>query len=161
MSQFVVPHRRADEVDAVCADVRAGRGALVLVSDTAPLLLLLSGPKGMPWWPHFGVSPVPALDLRTLDGHTLAEAAANRAFPAGLDEIAAQAQPFVGPAAPTLRALLDAVRSTTETMRFRVPAVHEFVVEEGEPLFAAWASCLSLGVLQRCIERARRVRSAA
>ena len=66
MSQFVVPHRRADEVDAVCADVRAGRGAFVLVSDTAPLLLLLSGPKGMPWWPHFGVSPVPALDLRTM-----------------------------------------------------------------------------------------------
>ena len=160
MSQFVVPHRRADEVDEVCADVRAGRGALVLVSDTAPLLLLLTGPKGMPWWPHFGVSPVPALDLRTLDGRTLAEAAANRAFPAGLDEIAAQALPFVGPAAPTLRALLDAVRSTTETMRFRVPTVPEFVVEEGEPSLAAWASCLPLGVLQRCLDRSRRSRAA-
>ena len=160
MSQFVLPYRRADEVDALCADVRAGRGAVVLVSDTTPLLLLLSGPKGMPWWPHFGVTPVPALDLRTLDGRTLAEAAANRSFPTGLDEIAAQALPFVGPAAPTLRALLDAVRLTTETMRFRVPAVAEFVVEEGEPSFAAWSSCLPLGVLQRCMDRSRRSRAA-
>ena len=34
------------------------------------------------------------------------------------------------------------------------------VVEEGEPSFAAWASCLPLGVLQRCIDRSRRSRAA-
>lgn len=161
MSEIILPHRLATDIDGVCADVRAGRGAFVLIDERVPALLLVAGPKGLPGWSLLCTSPVPQLELRTLDGRTLAAAAANRAFPAGLDEIAAQAQPFVGPAAPTLRALLDAVRSTTETMRFRVPAVGEYVIEEGEPSLAAWASCLPLGVLQRCIDRARRLRKAA
>lgn len=160
MSAIVLPYRRAEDVDAVCADVRSGRGALVLLTDTTPALLLLGGPKGMPWWPFYGRTPVPFLELRALDGSTLAEASANRAFPAGLDEIAAKAEPLVGSGAPSVRALLAAILATTETMRFRVPVVGEYVVEEGEPSFAAWASCLPLGVLQRCLDRSRRSRAA-
>ena len=161
MNEVILPHRFATDIEGVCADVRAGRGAFVLVDEGVPAFLLLAGPKGLPGWSLFCTSPVPHLELRTFDGRTLAEAAANRAFPAGLDEIATKAEPLVGSAAPTLRALLAAVRATTETMRFRVPVVAEYVVEEGEPSFGAWASCLPLGVLQGCIARARRVRSAA
>ena len=160
MSEIILPHRWASDVDGVCADLRAGRGAFVLINEQIPAFLLLAGPKGLPGWSLLCTSPVPHLELRTLDGRTLAEAAANRAFPAGLDEIATQAEPLVGAAAPTLRALLAAVRATTETMRFRVPTVPEFVVEEGEPSLAAWASCLPLGVLQRCLDRSRRSRAA-
>lgn len=156
MNEIILPHRLAADVDAVCADVRAGRGALVVIDERAPAFLLVAGPKGLPGWSLFCTSPVPHLELRTLDGRTLAEAAANRAFPAGLDQIAATAESLVGDAAPALRALLAAVRATTETMRFRVPTVAEVVVEEGEPSLAAWASCLPLGVLQRCLDRSLR-----
>ena len=160
MSEIILPHRLAADVDGVCADLRAGRGAFVLFDEHTPALLVLAGPKGLPGWSLFCTSPVPHIELRTLDGRTLAEAAANRAFPAGLDEIAPHAEALVGSAAPTLRALLAAVRATTETMRFRVPSVPEFVAEEGDPSFAAWSSCLPLGVLQRCLDRARRSRAA-
>lgn len=161
MSEIILPHRPAADVAGVCADLRAGRGAFVLLDDHTPAFLLLAGPKGLPGWSLLCSSPVPHLELRTFDGRTLAEASANRAFPAGLDEIAAKAEPLVGTGAPSVRALLAAILATTETMRFRVPAVGEYVIEEGEPSLAAWASCLPLGVLQRCIDRARRPRKAA
>lgn len=160
MSEIILPHRLATDIDGVCADVRAGRGAFVLVDERVRAILLLAGPKGLPGWSLFCTSPVPHLELLTLDGRTLAEASANRAFPAGLDEIAAQAEPLVGSGGPSVRALLAAILATTETMRFRVPTVGEYVLEEGEPSLAAWASCLPLGVLQRCIDRARRTRAA-
>jgi hypothetical protein len=157
MNEIILPHRLATDIVGVCADVRAGRGALVVVDERVPVFLLLAGPKGLPGWSLFCTSPVPHIELRTLDGRTLAEAAANRAFPAGLDQIVAKAEPLLGDdAAPALRALLAAVRATTETMRFRVPVVAEYVVEEGEPSFGAWASCLPLGVLQQCLDRSRR-----
>ncbi len=156
MNEIILPHRLAGDVEGVCADVRAGRGALVVIDERAPAFLLVAGPKGLPGWSLFCTSPVPHIELRTLDGRTLAEAAANRAFPAGLDQIATQAEALVGDAAPALRALLAAVRATTETMRFRVPVVAECVVEEGEPSLAAWSSCLPLGVLQRCLDRSLR-----
>ncbi len=162
MTEINLPHRRAEDLDGVCADVRAGRGALVLINESAPAFLQLAGPKGLPGWTLLCNAPYPEVLLRSIpDGRILAEAAANRAFPAGLDEIATKAEPLVGAAAPTLRALLAAVRATTETMRFRVPAVAELVAEEGEPTLGAWASCLPLGVLQRCLDRARRPRRAA
>ena len=157
-----LPYRDAREVDAICADVRSGRGAFVTFGTSQGAFLEVAGPKGLPGWKLLCNAPIPQVLLHQLEpGVPLATAAANREFPRGLDDLATKAAPLLGDETPFLQALLAAIQETTATMRFRVPSVSEIVEEEGEPLFGAWASCLSLGVLQRCIERARRVRSAA
>ncbi len=157
-----LPYYGVRDIEPLCADLRAGRGAFVLLGESPVAFLEVAGPKGLPAWKLLCNAPYPQVSLRTgFDGPALVVAEANRAFPGALDEIAAKAEPLIGESAPALRALLAGLRETSATLRFRVPSVAENVAEEGEPLFAAWASCLSLGVLQRCIERARRVRSAA
>ncbi len=157
-----LPYYGVRDIEPLCADLRAGRGAFVLLGESPVAFLEVAGPKGLPAWKLLCNAPYPQVSLRTsFDGPPLVLAEANRAFPGALDEIAAKAEPLIGEAAPALRALLAGLRETSATLRFRVPSVAEFAAEEGEPSFAAWASCLPLGVLQGCIARARRIRSAA
>lgn len=162
MSDLLVPYHDARDVAAICADLRVGRGAYVLFGTSTAAFLEVAGPKGLPAWSFLCNAPVPQLCLRTdPDGEPLVVAAASRGFPRALDEIAAKASPLLGDQTPALRALLAALLGTAATMRVRVPAVAEIVTEEGEPTLSAWASCLPLGVLQRCIDRAVKIRSAA
>jgi hypothetical protein len=156
-----LPYYTLRDIEPVCADLRAGRGAFILLGDSPTAFIEVAGPKGLPSWWFLCNAAYPQLSLRTsYEAPPLAVAEANRAFPGGLDEIAAKAEPLIGEAATGLRALLAAVREATATMRFRVPTVAEVVTEEGQPSFAAWASCLPLGVLQRCLDRSRRSRAA-
>lgn len=157
-----LPYHDARDIDAICADVRGGRGTFVTFGTSQGAFLEVAGPKGLPAWKLLCNAPVPHLFLHRLEpGGPIASAAANRDFPKGLDEIATWGEALLGDEAPILRALLAAVRRTTESMRFRVPLVAEIVAEEGDPSPVAWASCLPLGALQAAIQKATRIRAAA
>lgn len=151
---------------ALRADIRAGRSFLVTYDhpDGVGWLDVL-GPEGMRGGPQDGefVAPVPTVRLWQPGGGPapLAIAAANRAFPLELDRLAERARPLVRDEYPTLVLLLAAVREATAGLRFRVPTVGESVTEQGIPTLAPWASCLPLGVLERCLDAARRRRLAA
>lgn len=160
MTTTVHPHH-ARIIDNIRGIVRSGHGALVTFDGSPDAVLELAGPKGMHPGGDLCAAPVPTIRLwATWGGPPLAVAAANQNFTAALGTVAERAKPLVGSEHEALLALLLAVREVTDGMRFRVPLVGEVVTEEGEPSFAAWASCLPLGVLQRCIDRARFARAA-
>ena len=154
--------RHTQIIDNIRVIVRSGHGALVTFDGSPTTVLELAGPKGMHPGGDLCAAPVPTIRLwATWGGAPLAVAAANQNFTAALGTVAERARPFVGDEHPALLALLLAVREVTDGMRFRVPVVGEVVTEEGEPSFAAWASCLPLGALQAAIQRATRIRAAA
>ena len=156
-----LPPHHARIIDNIRGVVRSGYGALVTFDGSPDAVLERAGPKGMHPGGELCAAPVPTIRLWATWGRApLATAAANQNFTAALGTVAERARPLVGNEHPSLLALLLAVREVTDGMRFRVPLVGEVVSEEGEPSFAAWSSCLPLGVLQRCLDRARRSRAA-
>lgn len=153
-------------LDTLRADIRAGRSFLVTYDHPDGLGWLdVFGPEGMRGGPQDGdfVAPVPTVRLWQPGGGTapLAIAAANRAFPLELDRLAERARPLVRHGYPALLLLLATVREATSGLRFRVPSVGDSVTEEGTPALGPWASCLPLGVLERCLDSARKGRLAA
>lgn len=153
-------------LDSLRADLRAGHSCIVTYDHPDGVGWLdVFGPAGMRGGGDDGsfVAPVPTVRLWQPGGGLapLAVAAANRAFPLELDRLAERARPLVRDAYPTLVVLLAAIREAASGLRFRVPMVGESVTEEGAPALAPWASCLPLGVLERCLDAARKGRLAA
>lgn len=153
-------------LDTLRTDVRAGRSCIVTYDHPDGVGWLdVFGPEGMRGGPRDGAftAPVPTVRLWQPGGGVapLAVAAANRAFPLELDRLAERARPLVRDEYPTLVLLLATIRETTSGLRFRVPMVGESVTEEGAPALIPWASCLPLGVLERCLDTARKGRLAA
>ena len=112
----------------------------------------LLGPNGMIGGDGDGFlcAPVPTLRLwsPTATARPIAQAAANKDFPAGLAAIARRAAPLVGDELPLLLALLTTVREETAGMRFRTPAVGALVTASGRPSVESWAFALSLADIQ-------------
>lgn len=153
-------------LEALGADVRAGHSCIVTYDHPDGVGWLdVFGPNGMRGGCDDGAftAPVPTVRLWRPGGGAapLAVAAANRAFPLELDRLAERARPLVRHEYPTLVVLLTTIREATSGLRFRVPTVGEIVTEEGAPALASWASCLPLGVLERCLDAARKSRLAA
>ena len=89
-----LPYYGVRDIEPLCADLRAGRGAFVLLGESPVAFLEVAGPKGLPAWKLLCNSPYPQVSLRTsFDGPPLVLAEANRAFPGSLDEIAAKVGP--------------------------------------------------------------------
>lgn len=153
-------------LDAIRTDVRAGRSCIVTYDHPDGVGWLdVFGPNGMRGGGDEGAftAPVPTVRLWQPGGGPapLAVAAANRAFPLELDRLAERARPWVRDEYPTLVLLLTTIREATSGLRFRVPTVGESVTEEGSPSLGPWASCLPLGVLERCLDAAGKGRLAA
>ncbi len=118
----------------------------------------LLGPKGMIGGADDGFlcAPVPTFRLwsPTATTRPIAQAAANKDFPAGLDAIARRAAPLIGEELPLLLAILSAIQEETAGMRFRTPNVGELVTSSGRPTAAAWMSALSLADIQAAVFKA-------
>ena len=118
----------------------------------------LLGPNGMIGGSNDGFlcASVPTLRLwsPTATARPIAQAAANKDFPAGLDTIARRAAPLIGDELPLLLAMLAAVQEETAGMRFRTPNVGDLVTSSGRPTAAAWMSALSLADIQAAVLKA-------
>ena len=118
----------------------------------------LLGPNGMIGGSNDGFlcASVPTLRLwsPTATSRPIAQAAANKDFPSGLDAIARRAAPLIGDELPLLLAMLAAIREETASMRFRSPNVGDLVTSSGRPTAAAWMSALSLADIQAAVFKA-------
>ena len=118
----------------------------------------LLGPNGMIGGSTDGFlcAPVPTLRLWSPSAtcRPIAQAAANKDFPAGLDTIARRAAPLIGDELPLLLAMLAAIQEETASMRFRTPNVGDLVTSSGHPTAAAWMSALSLADIQAAVLKA-------
>lgn len=139
--------------------VRAGRSMFCCFDHpNGTTRLDLLGPNGMIGGSDDGFlcASVPTLRLwsPTATCRPIAQAAANRDFPAGLDTIARRAAPLIGDELPMLLAMLAVVREETAGMRFGVPAVGDRVTSSGRPTAQAWALALSLADIEAAMLKA-------
>ncbi len=118
----------------------------------------LLGPNGMIGGSNDGFlcASVPTLRLwsPTATSRPIAQAAANKDFPSGLDAIARRAAPLIGDELPLLLAMLAAIQEETASMRFRSPNVGDLITSSGRPTAAAWMSALSLADIQAAVFKA-------
>ncbi len=149
----------ARAVQPVRAAIRAGRSIFCCfdhANGTTRLDLL--GPNGMSGGSNDGFlcASVPTVRLwsPTATARPIAQAAANKDFPAGLDAIARRAAPLIGDELPLLLAMLAIVREETAGMDFRTPNVGDLVTNSGRPTAAAWMSKLSLADIQAAVVKA-------
>lgn len=159
-SQLAVGQERriARATAPVRAAVREGRSLFCCFDHpNGTTRLDLLGPNGMIGGLNDGFlcAAVPTLRLwsPTATARPIAQAAANKDFPAGLDTIARRAAPLIGDELPLLLAMLAAVQEETG-MRFRTPNVGDLVTSSGRPTAAAWMSALSLADIQVAVLKA-------
>ena len=139
--------------------IRAGRSMFCCFDQpNGTTRLDLLGPNGMIGGSDDGFlcASVPTLRLwsPTATARPIAQAAANKDFPSGLDAIARRAAPLIGDELPLLLAMLAAIREETASMRFRSPNVGDLVTSSGRPTAAAWMSALSLADIQAAVFKA-------
>jgi hypothetical protein len=136
--------------------VRAGRSMFCCFDHpNGTTRLDLMGPNGLLGGASDGFlcAPVPTLRLWSPSAmcRPIAQAAANKDFPAGLDAIARRAAPLIGDELPLLLAMLAAIQEETAGMRFRTANVGALVTSSGRPTAAAWMSALSLADIQAAV----------
>ncbi len=157
-SQFAARQDRliARVVGPIRDAVRAGRSMFCCFDHpNGTTRLDLLGPNGMIGGSNDGFlcASVPTLRLwsPTATARPIAQAAANKDFPSGLDAIARRAAPLIGDELPLLLAMLAAVQEETAGMRFRSPNVGDLITSSGRPTAAAWMSALSLADIQAAV----------
>jgi hypothetical protein len=151
--------RIARAIAPVRAAVREGRSLFCCFDQpNGTTRLDLLGPNGMIGGSNDGFlyASVPTLRLwsPTAMARPIAQAAANKDFPAGLNTIARRAAPLLGDELPLLLAMLVAVQEETAGMRFRSPNVGDLITSSGRPTAEAWMSALSLADIQAAVLKA-------